>query len=156
METGRKTMRPSVQRRPKRFDCVKSRRVDWNTGYCWKTTQGRPGLHDISDDRLLDGFGEALSAGIIEKLPGTSRRYQFTHSLTQETLLVSYLLPGGHRCTPASRWRWRGFMETGRKTMRPSVYHRPVIVSPGSGHWRTRWVGRYGVTLVPAPWFMES
>ena len=40
----------------------------------------------ISDERLLDAVDEALSAGIIEELPGTSERYQFAHVLIQETL----------------------------------------------------------------------
>ena len=42
---------------------------------------------DLSEDWLLDVLEEALSARIIEELPAAVGRYQFTHSLVQETLV---------------------------------------------------------------------
>ena len=48
--------------------------------------QLRPLLEDISEDRLLEVLEEALSARVIEELPQTVGRYQFTHALIQETL----------------------------------------------------------------------
>ena len=41
----------------------------------------------LSEDWLLDVLEEALSARIIEELPAAMGRYQFTHSLVQETLV---------------------------------------------------------------------
>ena len=43
-------------------------------------------IEDISQDRLLDVLDEALSARVIEELPDSVGRYQFTHLLIQETL----------------------------------------------------------------------
>ena len=40
----------------------------------------------MSEDRLLEVLEEALSARVIEELPETVGRYQFTHALIQETL----------------------------------------------------------------------
>ena len=45
-----------------------------------------PLIEDISGDRLLDVLDEALSARVIEELPQSVGRYQFTHALIQETL----------------------------------------------------------------------
>ena len=45
-----------------------------------------PLIEDMSGDRLLEVLEEALSARVIEELPRTVRRYQFTHALIQETL----------------------------------------------------------------------
>ena len=45
-----------------------------------------PLIEDISADRLLEVLDEALSARVIEELPKTVGRYQFTHALIQETL----------------------------------------------------------------------
>ena len=45
-----------------------------------------PLIEDISGDRLLEVLEEALSARVIEELPRTVGRYQFTHALIQETL----------------------------------------------------------------------
>ena len=45
-----------------------------------------PLIEDITEDRLLDVLEEALSARVIEELPRTAGRYQFTHALIQETL----------------------------------------------------------------------
>ncbi len=46
-----------------------------------------PLVEDISEDRLLEVLEEALSARIIEELPQSVGRYQFTHALIQETLI---------------------------------------------------------------------
>ena len=43
-------------------------------------------IDDLSEDRLLEVLEEALSARIIDELPRSIGRYQFTHSLIQETL----------------------------------------------------------------------
>ena len=48
--------------------------------------QVSPLIDDISGDRLLEVLEEALSARVIEELPRTVGRYQFTHALIQETL----------------------------------------------------------------------
>ena len=45
-----------------------------------------PLIEDISGDRLLEVLDEALSARVIEELPQSVGRYQFTHALIQETL----------------------------------------------------------------------
>jgi ATP/maltotriose-dependent transcriptional regulator MalT len=43
-------------------------------------------IKDTSQDRLLDVLDEAQSARIIDELPEAAGRYQFTHSLIQQTL----------------------------------------------------------------------
>ena len=43
-------------------------------------------LEDYSEDRLLQLLEEALSARVIEEATGAIDRYQFTHTLIQETL----------------------------------------------------------------------
>ena len=45
-----------------------------------------PLVEDMSEDRLLEVLEEALAARVIEELPRTVGRYQFTHALIQETL----------------------------------------------------------------------
>jgi len=45
-----------------------------------------PLVEDMSQDRLLEVLEEALSARVIEELPQSVGRYQFTHALIQETL----------------------------------------------------------------------
>ena len=45
-----------------------------------------PLIDDMTDDRLLEVLDEALSARLIEELPRSLGRYQFTHALIQETL----------------------------------------------------------------------
>jgi tetratricopeptide (TPR) repeat protein len=49
--------------------------------------QLKPLIEDMSEDRLLEVLEEALAARIIEELPRTVGRYQFTHALIQETLV---------------------------------------------------------------------
>jgi tetratricopeptide (TPR) repeat protein len=44
-------------------------------------------VEDMTEDRLLEVLEEALATRIIEELPRTLGRYQFTHALNQETLL---------------------------------------------------------------------
>ena len=46
-----------------------------------------PLIEDISGDRLLEVMDEALSSRVIEELPQSVGRYQFTHALIQETLI---------------------------------------------------------------------
>ncbi|MCI0846596.1 MAG: hypothetical protein J4N33_05690, partial [Chloroflexi bacterium] len=48
--------------------------------------QLRPLIEDISEDRLLEVLEEALASRVIEELPQSVGRYQFTHALIQETL----------------------------------------------------------------------
>ena len=45
-----------------------------------------PMIEDLTNDRLFEVLEEALSARVIEELPQTVGRYQFTHALIQETL----------------------------------------------------------------------
>ena len=45
-----------------------------------------PLFEGMTDDRLLEVLEEALSARVIEELPRTVGRYQFTHALIRETL----------------------------------------------------------------------
>jgi hypothetical protein len=45
-----------------------------------------PLVEDVSEDRLLEVLEEALAARVIEELPQSVGRYQFTHALIQETL----------------------------------------------------------------------
>ena len=45
-----------------------------------------PLIEDISADRLLEVLEEALAARVLEELPRSVGRYQFTHALIQETL----------------------------------------------------------------------
>ena len=42
---------------------------------------------DLTEDMLLDVLEEALDARVIEEIPTTVGRYQFTHALIQETLM---------------------------------------------------------------------
>ncbi|MFQ6025969.1 MAG: protein kinase [Dehalococcoidia bacterium] len=48
--------------------------------------QLKPLIDDLSEDRLLEVLEEALAARVIEELPQSLARYQFTHALIQETL----------------------------------------------------------------------
>lgn len=45
-----------------------------------------PLLEDLSGDRLLEVLEEALAARVIEEMPQSIGRYQFTHALIRETL----------------------------------------------------------------------
>jgi predicted ATPase len=44
-------------------------------------------MEGLSEERLLEALEEALAARIIEEIPPVMGRYQFTHALTQQTLL---------------------------------------------------------------------
>ena len=44
-------------------------------------------VDNLSDDMLLDVLEEALAARVIEEMPDSIGRYQFTHALLQETLM---------------------------------------------------------------------
>ena len=46
----------------------------------------KPLIEDLTEDRLLEVLDEALASRVIEELPKTVGRYQFTHALIQETL----------------------------------------------------------------------
>jgi len=48
--------------------------------------QLRPLIEDMTEDRLLEVLEEALASRVIEELPQSVGRYQFTHALIQETL----------------------------------------------------------------------
>ena len=48
--------------------------------------QIRPLVEDVAEDRLLEVLEEALASRVIEELPQSVGRYQFTHALIQETL----------------------------------------------------------------------
>jgi DNA-binding CsgD family transcriptional regulator len=44
-------------------------------------------MEGLSEERLLEALEEALAVRIIEEIPRVMGRYQFTHALTQQTLL---------------------------------------------------------------------
>ncbi|MFQ6030094.1 MAG: serine/threonine-protein kinase PknK, partial [Dehalococcoidia bacterium] len=44
-------------------------------------------IDDLSEDRMLEVLEEGLAARVIEELPRTVGRYQFTHALIRETLV---------------------------------------------------------------------
>ena len=46
----------------------------------------KPLVEDMTEDRLLEVLEEALAARVIEELPRSVGRYQFSHALIQETL----------------------------------------------------------------------
>jgi len=48
--------------------------------------QIRPLVEDVAEDRLLEVLEEDLASRVIEELPQSVGRYQFTHALIQETL----------------------------------------------------------------------
>ncbi|MFQ6027699.1 MAG: serine/threonine-protein kinase PknK [Dehalococcoidia bacterium] len=48
--------------------------------------QLKPLIDDLTEDRLLEVLEEALATRVIEELPQSVGRYQFTHALIQETL----------------------------------------------------------------------
>ncbi|MCI0867369.1 MAG: hypothetical protein J4N89_12580, partial [Chloroflexi bacterium] len=48
--------------------------------------QLRPLVEEVTEDRLFEILEEALASRVIEELPQTVSRYQFTHALIQETL----------------------------------------------------------------------
>ncbi|MBM3943706.1 MAG: hypothetical protein FJ316_12515 [SAR202 cluster bacterium] len=48
--------------------------------------QLKPLIEDTTEDRLLEVLEEALAARVIEELPRSVGRYQFSHALIQETL----------------------------------------------------------------------
>jgi predicted ATPase len=48
--------------------------------------QLKPLIDDTTEDRLLEVLEEALAARVIEELPRSVGRYQFSHALIQETL----------------------------------------------------------------------
>ncbi len=48
--------------------------------------QLKPLIDDLTEDRLMEVLEEALAARVIEELPRSVGRYQFTHALIQETL----------------------------------------------------------------------
>ena len=48
--------------------------------------QLRPLVEEVTEDRLFEVLEEALASRVIEELPQSVGRYQFTHALIQETL----------------------------------------------------------------------
>ena len=54
--------------------------------------QIRPLVEDVTEDRLFEILEEALAARVIEELPQSVGRYQFTHALIQETLTAELSL----------------------------------------------------------------
>jgi len=52
----------------------------------------RPLVEEVTEDRLFEILEEALSARVIEELPQSVGRYQFTHALIQETLTAELSL----------------------------------------------------------------
>ena len=54
--------------------------------------QLRPLVEEVTEDRLFEVLEEALGARVIEELPQSVGRYQFTHALIQETLTTELSL----------------------------------------------------------------
>ena len=54
--------------------------------------QLRPLVEEVTEDRLFEVLEEALAARVIEELPQSVGRYQFTHALIQETLTAELSL----------------------------------------------------------------
>ena len=54
--------------------------------------QLKPLVEEVTEDRLFEVLEEALAARVIEELPQTVGRYQFTHALIQETLTAELSL----------------------------------------------------------------
>ena len=54
--------------------------------------QLRPLVEEVSEDRLFEVLEEALASRVIEELPQSVGRYQFTHALIQETLAAELSL----------------------------------------------------------------
>jgi tetratricopeptide (TPR) repeat protein len=54
--------------------------------------QVKPLVEELTEDRLFDILEEALAARVIEELPQSVGRYQFTHALIQETLTAELSL----------------------------------------------------------------
>ena len=67
--------------------------------------QLKPIVEDVTEDRLFEVLEEALDARVIEELPQSVGRYQFTHALIQETL-AGELRPVRSSSTRASPRRW--------------------------------------------------
>ena len=55
-------------------------------------TQLSPLVEEVTEDRLFEILEEALAARVIEELPQSVGRYQFTHALIQETLTAELSL----------------------------------------------------------------
>ncbi len=55
-------------------------------------SQLRPLVEEVTEDRLFEILEEALAARVIEELPQSVGRYQFTHALIQETLAAELSL----------------------------------------------------------------
>ncbi|PKB64319.1 MAG: hypothetical protein BZY80_03250 [SAR202 cluster bacterium Io17-Chloro-G2] len=54
--------------------------------------QLRPLVEEVTEDRLVEILEEALASRVIEELPQSVGRYQFTHALIQETLTAELSL----------------------------------------------------------------
>ena len=54
--------------------------------------QLRPLVEEVSEDRLFEVLEEALASRVVEELPQSVGRYQFTHALIQETLAAELSL----------------------------------------------------------------
>ena len=54
--------------------------------------QLRPLVEEVTEDQLFEVLEEALAARVIEELPQSVGRYQFTHALIQETLTAELSL----------------------------------------------------------------
>ena len=66
--------------------CNESLTVASVIGREFSLAQIRPLVEKVTEDRLLEVLEEALSARVVEELPHSVGRFQFTHALIQETL----------------------------------------------------------------------
>jgi predicted ATPase len=65
-------------------------------------------MGDLAEDELLELLEEALSERVIEELPAAPNRYQFTHTLIQETLAGGALARATDATPRSNRRRARG------------------------------------------------
>ena len=81
-------VREAVGRRLERLSepCRSTLTVASVIGREFRLDQLRLVADDPDEDALLQVLDEALAAHVIEELPGTASRYQFTHALIQATL----------------------------------------------------------------------
>ena len=75
--------------------------------------------HAMTEDRLLEVVEEALASRVIEELPSSVGRFQFTHALIQEALAEELSATRRVRLHARIAQAWRGFMVP-----------RPIITPP--------------------------
>ena len=87
-------VREGIGRRLNRLSqrCNEALTVASIVGREFTSAQLTPLVEEVTEDRLLEILKEALAARVIEELPQSVGRYQFTHALIQETLTAELSL----------------------------------------------------------------